>query len=138
MTTADRSAAAIVPGLLHIPALTALVGSRIALVRLPQGTAHPALVWDLISDIEMPYLPAEAEAVPVQARVQLNPLAKTVGEVRAIHAAIHAAWSYQHGTVVQGLRITQIRRELLGPFDQDPDTGVWTRPADYLIRFEPA
>ena len=122
--------------LLQQPAITALVGNRSSLGQLKQGAALPALVYQVISSNDRPYLAAWQEAVPVVLRLQINPLATSVDGVEAIAAAVRTALEWMHSTTVDGVRVTHIETAGRGPYDKDPETGTWTRSFDYLITAE--
>lgn len=116
--------------------ISALVGARVALAQLPQGTALPALVYQIISANAQPYLADWKEPGLVTFRLQVNPLAKTAGEVNALHDAVLAVCRQLHGQSVAGQHLTHVERAGLGSYDKDNDSGTWTRSADYLITYE--
>ena len=68
-----------------------------------------------------------------QARIQVNPLAVTIGDVKAIHAAVRAAMDFKHQQIVAGKRVVSCRLDSIGPADRDNDAGIWTQSADYLL-----
>lgn len=113
--------------------ITALVGDRRALSQLPQNSTFPALVYQVVDMTPQPIVAYQTTAQRARARVQLNPLAGTIAEVQAIHAALRALLDFKHNVVVAGKTIVTSRLELLGPTDKDNDAGVWTQPADYMI-----
>lgn len=113
--------------------ITALVGDRRALSQLPQNSTFPALVYQVVDMTPQPVVAYQVGAQRARARVQINPLAATVTEVQAIHAAIRALLDFKHSVVIAGKTIVSARLELLGPTDKDSEAGVWTQPADYTI-----
>ena len=119
--------------LLQQPAITALVGNRSSLGQLKQGAALPALVYQVVSSTDRPYLAAWNESTPVVLRLQVNPLAMTVDGVEAIAAAVREAIEWMHGTTVDGVRVINVETAGRGLYDKDPETGTWTRSFDYLI-----
>lgn len=122
----------IIAGMLSDPAVTALVGQRRALGMLPQNTAFPALVYQLIDSVPTPSIELGAKRL-ARARVQINPLAKTIGEVKAIHAALRAALDHKHQIIVAGKTVVSCKLESFSPVDNDFESGTWTQSADYLL-----
>lgn len=135
MSTNSISAELIIATMLNTPSIDALVGSRRALVQLPPNTPMPALVYTVIDSRPEPNVAYQFGDQRVQARVQINPLATTIGEVKAIHDAVRAVLDFQHQTIVIGQKIISCRLDLMGPVDKDSDEGVWTQSYDYLLRF---
>lgn len=133
MTDVDADAL-IAESLLQTPGVAALVGDRCALQQLPQGTDLPALVYQVITSTDTPYLDDES-GVSVF-RLQVNPLALDVPTVNHIHKAVAAALLPVRDQVVAGRRVISVRSEGRAGFDQDQVTGAWTRPADYLVTFD--
>lgn len=123
--------------LLNQPAITALVGTRRALKQLPTGTALPALVYSVVDVNPSAYVNDAAgyEAM----RVQVNPLAATIGAVQQIHDAVQQALDGMAQATVAGRRVIQVRRDVAGPEDSTTDDAgavVWTWPRDYIVIFE--
>lgn len=124
----------IAEALLQAPGIAALVGDRCALRQLPQGTDFPALVYQLITSTDSPYLDDES-GVSVF-RLQINPLAMDMPTVNQIHKAVADAVLPVRGQVMAGKRVIRVQSEGRAGVDQDPLTGAWTRPADYLVTFD--
>lgn len=122
--------------LLHHAAVTALVSNRIGLDHLKQGWGLPAVVYQIISTNERPYIGASGDTGQVVIRLQVNPLATTVDGVAAIHAAVRAAIQAQHTQVVDGHRLIHVEDGGSDRYGEDPTTGTWTRAADYLLTVE--
>ena len=123
--------------LLNQPAITALVGTRRALKQLPAATALPALVYTVVDVNPTAYVNDAAgyEAM----RVQVNPLAATIGAVQQIHDAVQQALDGMAQATVAGRRVIQVRRDVAGPEDSTTDDAgavVWTWPRDYIVIFE--
>lgn len=124
------SAESIVEFLLADPSIAALVSDRWALKQLPDDTDMPALVFDIVTETPKPNLAASSL---VQSRIQFNPLAETVDEVMAIHAALKALCDFKHAQVLAGFIVVSMRRDTPGAYDKDNELGVWTRPVDYML-----
>ena len=120
--------------LLQSPAITALIGNCAGLAQLRQGWALPALVYQVISSNDRPYVAGYAEPGPRTLRLQINPLATTVDAVEAIHAAVRAA--VLQASQADGVRIVHVETAGQGLYDKDETSGAWTRPADYLVTVE--
>jgi hypothetical protein len=125
----------IVSALINHASITALVGTRRALGQLPQNTAMPALVYQVINADPRPNLNYASGAQRAQARIQFNPLAITIPEVKAIHAALRSVLDFKHNSIVAGKLIVSCRFDLLGPMDKDNEAGIWTQPADYILAY---
>lgn len=123
--------------LLAQPAIVALVGARRAPKQLPAGTALPALVYTVVDVSPSAYLDDAAghEAM----RVQVNPLAATVGQVQQIHDAVRQALDGLAHATVAGRRVIAVRRDVEGPEDSytdDAGATTWTWPRDYIVLYD--
>jgi len=125
----------IVKTLLEYPAITALIGTRKAQAQLPQGCAMPALVYDFISSVPIPFM-NYTSTEPIDIRVQFNPVAKTLGEVDQIHDAIKSVFEFVHQQTIAGKFVVIITREPSSPVAvRDADTGLWSSNQDYRITY---
>ncbi|MBV7427278.1 MULTISPECIES: DUF3168 domain-containing protein [unclassified Acidovorax] len=124
----------IAEALLQAPGITALVGDRCALKQLPQGTGLPALVYQVITSNDNPYLDDESGVSVL--RLQINPLAPDMPTVNLIHQAVADALMPVRDQVVAGKRVISVQSDGRAGVDQDQLTGAWTRPADYLVKFD--
>jgi hypothetical protein len=115
--------------------ITALVGSRRALSQLPQGTAYPALVYEVVTTTPRPHLNYATEPQEAMARVQLNPLAKDIATVKSIHSALRTLLDFKHNITIAGKTIISCRLGVIGLVEKDNDLGIWTQPADYMLRY---
>lgn len=125
----------VIAAMLNVAGVTALVGTRRALAQLPQNTAMPALVYQVIDAQPEPNIAFQNGAQRATARIQINPLALTIPEVKAIHAAVRAAIDFKHQQTFAGKLVISCRFQILGPADRDDEAGVWTQPADYILRW---
>lgn len=125
----------IVATLLSNASITALVGARRALVQLPQNTAYPALVYNLIDSVPQPNVAYQYGAQRASARIQINPLAQTVAEIKAIHTAIRAVLDFKHQQIVAGKKVISCRFDMMQPMDKDLDANIWTQAADYILDY---
>ena len=135
MSTSSISAELIVATMLNTPAVVALVGTRRALAQLPPNSPMPALVYTVIDSKPTPNVAYQMGEQRALARIQINPLAATIGEVKAIHDAVRSVLDFKHQTIVVGQKVISCRLDLMGPVDKDFDAGVWTQPYDYLLNF---
>jgi len=130
---------ALAAALLADPAITAIVGNRRALHQLPAGTSLPALTYSIVNINPAPYLAGEGETQPQVMRVQVNPLADSIGLVEQIHAAVRQAIDWKDNFTAAGKSVISVRYAQSGP-DDNTDFGdgatVWTSSADYLVTFE--
>lgn len=123
----------IVASMLNVAGITALVGNRRAMGQLPQNTAFPALVYTIVDATPMPHLNYSVERQMARARIQINPIAKTIPEVKSILDAIRAAMDFKLQQVYATKTVISSRMELLGPIEKDDDLGVWTQSVDYML-----
>ena len=135
MSTSSISAELIIATMLNTPAVVALVGNRRALAQLPPNTPMPALVYTVIDSKPTPNVAYKLGEQRALARIQINPLATTIGEVKAIHEAVRTSLDFKHQTIVVDQKVISCRLDLMGPVDKDTDAGVWTQPYDYLLHF---
>ena len=129
------SAELLIPAMLNDASITALIGDRLALNRLPTNSTFPACVYQIISDTPTPFIDYLNGQQLTKARVQFNPLAASVGAVIQIQDAIKALMNFKHSTTYSGILLMSSRVEMLGNFEQDVESGVWTRPIDYFIQY---
>jgi hypothetical protein len=124
----------IMDALLRAPAVAAVVGTRVALEQLPQGSAYPAVVYRTVTATPVSRLCTPGSTYT--SRVQVNPLAHSMGEVLSLHALVRTAVEGFAQRTVAGRRLVCAKFESLGPASKDEFTGVWTQPADYILTHE--
>ena len=124
----------IIAAMLNQAGITALVGNRRALGQLPQNSVFPAIVYQVIDGQPQPSLNYPVDDLAM-ARIQINPLAVTLGEVKNIHAAVWAAIDFKHHQTFAGKKVMSCRFDSLGPIDRDEEMGIWTQSADYMLRW---
>lgn len=125
----------IVAAMLNNAGVIALVGDRRAMGQLPQNSAFPAIVFTIVDATAMPRLDFLAERQMARARIQINPIAQSIGEVKAILEAIRSAMDFKLQQVFAGKTVISSRVELLGPIDKDNDIGVFTQSVDYILMY---
>lgn len=125
----------VIAALLNVSGVTALVGTRKAASQLPQGTGYPALVYTVISATPDPMLDYSHDSQMVRARVQINALARNVAELKTINAAVRAALDFKHYVTAADKTVVSCRVSTAGPLDKDNESGVWTQPVDFILRY---
>jgi hypothetical protein len=125
----------IIANMLNKTAVTNLVGNRRALGQLPQNTAMPALVYNIIDGVPEPNVAYQVGAQKAFARIQINPLALTIPEVKSIHAAVRSVLDFTHQQTVVGKLVISCRFDTIREMTRDIDSGIWTQPADYILRY---
>lgn len=113
--------------------IVSLVGRNRAYKQLPQSATFPALVYTIPSCIPRPNVNFRDGSNLMECRVQFNPIAKTLGEVEAIEAALKALIDFKNGTTVGGKLIMSSTLELSMDAEKDETSGLWTQPIDYKI-----
>jgi hypothetical protein len=129
------SAELLIPAMLNHSSITALIGTRLALERLPTNSVMPACVYTVISDTPQPNVAYQNGQQLSRARIQINPLATTVTAVVQIHTAIRTLLDFKHRTTFSGMLVMSCRVETKGMYEKDDETGIWTRPVDYILQY---
>jgi hypothetical protein len=127
------SAALLAGALLSAPNIVTLVGPRRALDQLPQGSAMPAVVYDIDSS---PVVPINAAAGPqlMRSRMSVVALGASVADVEAVRSAVREAINLTNG-VVAGHRVVSVVRDVETSISRDNDAGVWMGSTDYVLHF---
>ena len=129
------SAELIVASLLNNAAITNLVGTRRALSQLPQNSAYPALVYNLIDNIPRPNVAYQNGPQRTVARIQINPLAGSIAEVKSIHNAVRNVIDFKHHQTVAGKLVVSCRLDMIQSMEKDIDSNIWTQSADYILTY---
>jgi hypothetical protein len=111
--------------LLAAPAVSALVGTRVYPMNLPQAPTLPAIAFQRISAVPDQLLGVESWRVPI--RVSLSLWATTYDGVRALTVAVEAALRGYSGN---GLRLVRL---LNMTDDYEPETKQFRVIADYRV-----
>lgn len=125
----------VMASLLNATAVTNLVGNRRALGQLPQNTAYPALVYQLVDNMPQPNVAYQNGAQRARARFQINPLGASIADVKAIHAAVRSVLDFKHQQTVAGKLVVSCRLEMMQPMEKDIDANIWTQAADYILTY---
>lgn len=125
----------IIANLLNVTGITNLVGNRRALGQLPQNTAMPALVYNIIDGVAEPNVAYQVGAQRAFARIQINPLALTITELKSINQAVRTALDFKHQETVAGKLIISCRFDTIREISRDIDSGIWTQSTDYILRY---
>ena len=126
----------VVNELLNAEVVTAIVGDKRALARLPHETKMPAIVYNVVSDVPNVMVDYSKPTL-YKARVQINPLALTIAEVKHIQDAIHEAMNFKQNIYVGEALLVWCRLDLISEMDKSDETNVWTQSVDYLIDYYP-
>lgn len=129
------SAELLIPAMLDDATILALIGNRLSLERLPQNSTMPACVYQIITNSPVPNVAFQNGLQLTRARVQINPLALTVAGIVAIHDAIKALMNFRHHLTFIGILVMSCRLDVRGMYERDDETGIWTRPFDYILQY---
>lgn len=124
----------IVDALLRKSPLIDIIGQKLALYQLPQGSQYPAVVYSIISNQSIQHIcepPTTAKA-----RVQINPLAKTMTDVNQLHTICRSLLDSDSAKIAGNIRMISCRFDSFGPATKDEFTGMWTKSADYILVHE--
>ena len=69
-------------------------------------------------------------------RVQVNPMAATMGQVNELHLLVRLALESDAARTVGTHRVASCRFDGYGPPSKDDFSGMWTKPADYILIHE--
>lgn len=127
------SAETIVAAWLTDATISALVGTRVALHELPQGSTYPNLVYTVLSTVPDPLIAYQTGPQRAWSRVQINPQALTLGEVMAIHDALRNLLDFKQSVTIGGKLVITSRVDTIGTVSKDVMTLAWTKPVDYKI-----
>lgn len=125
----------IIASLLSDSTIAALVSTRRALGQLPQNTAYPALVYNVIDGLPQPNVAYQNGLQRAFVRFQINPLAQNIADVKAIHAACRNVLDFKHQQTVAGKLIVSCRFDSIQPMEKDLDANIWTQSADYVMTY---
>ena len=120
--------------MLNVSPITAVVGTSIACQRLPENSTFPAIVYSEISCV--PYINFCAPSSRFTSRVQINPLAKTMAQIEALHALIKTALESDTARTFGLINVLNCRFSARTAASIDDDTGIWTKPADYMLVYQ--
>jgi len=114
--------------------VSGLVSTRVYPIKRPQGTALPAVTYELAAETMTDAL--EDQGALKRARVSVQSMAATYGGVKALAAAVRSALVNYTGTT-QGAAIDSYREETLNDLSEDrnpgSDEGTYRIVADYVI-----
>ena len=122
---------ALIFAMLNVSPITAIVGTSIACDRLPENSTFPAVVYSSITDV--PFVSFCAPSNRFTSRIQINPLASTMGQVESLHALIKTAMQSDALRTFGIYTVIGCRLDSYGPASVEDDTSIWTKPADYII-----
>lgn len=114
-------------------AAVALAGTRMYDETMPEGTALPAIVWNLISDVREPPIRAGVGTQPTEARVQVNCMAHTVASCKTLAEHVCTACHLQSGTIAS-TTVMAIFCDL-GAASYDPLVDIYMQPVDVLVKY---
>ena len=117
-----------------VSAVTSLVGTRIYANTLPDSTAHPAIIYQVISDVPFDSILGEDPGKNL-ARIQFTIIADSTASRIAVNDAIKTALKRFKGASGD-VTILDSRLDNVVDLPYDIETGETARVADYMIYFE--
>ena len=117
-----------------VSAVTSLVGARIYANTLPDSTAHPAIIYQVISDVPFDSILGEDPGKNL-ARIQFTIIADSTASRIAVNDAIKTALKRFKGASGD-VTILDSRLDNVVDLPYDIETGETARVADYMIYFE--
>lgn len=125
-------AEAVIAALLNVVAITSIVGTRLARLRLPQGSAYPAVVYELVSSTPQLPITAVAGANVSRSRVQVTCIARTFAELDTLCEAVRVACSFKSGSL-GGSQVVSVLPDGIQPLDRDDDVKVFIQSQDFIV-----
>lgn len=116
-------------------AVTAIVGTRIYPVVLPEGISLPAIVYTQISAVRLPKLDAFATTHLTRSRVQVDLMAKDFAALVTLRNAAVAALQFQRG-VIAATTVHSVLHGGEGLTSHDPELEIFHRPIDVIVTHE--
>lgn len=113
--------------------IAALIGSRYSTPVLPRNTEYPALVFNLVDAFPRPFVGAKTERELAQARIQFNPIAKNIADIKSIADAMRALFDCQNQQTIAGKLVVSMRLADVGAFEKDIDSGLFMQRYDYIM-----
>ena len=123
----------IVARLNAVAAVTSLVSNRIYADTLPDGTTHPAIIYQMVSDVPYELLIADTDLY--KARVQFTIISDTKTETISIANALKTALKRFSGTA-SDITIRDCRLENQYDLQYDLATNETARMCDYIFIYE--
>ena len=117
-----------------VSAVTSLVGTRIYANTLPDSTAHPAIIYQVISDVPFDSILGEDPGKNL-ARIQFTIIADSTASRIAVNDAIKNALKRFKGASGD-VTILDSRLDNVVDLPYDIETGETARVADYMIYYE--
>ena len=117
-----------------VSAVTSLVGARIYANTLPDSTAHPAVIYQVISDVPFDSILGEDPGKNL-ARIQFTIIADSTASRIAVNDAIKTALKRYKGASGD-VTILDARLDNVVDLPYDLETGETARVADYMIYYE--
>lgn len=114
--------------------VTALVGTRIYPVELPQGCALPAIAIEPAPDVPIPTIDAAAGYGLRQVDVVLHLVAKTAASLATLQAAAEAACNFKRGAVA-GYSVVSVAAGTVGRPETDSAIGLWYLPFNFTLTY---
>jgi hypothetical protein len=122
----------VIVSLLNVAAVTAIVGNRMARVRLPQNTSYPALVYEQISGHTVPPIDATAGGNIAIGRVQVTALSRDMSVMDSLLEAVRVACSFKNGAI-NTVTVISVMPDAKQPVMRDDDAAVFYQSMDFLI-----
>lgn len=124
----------VIVSLLNVAAVTAIVGTRAARVRLPQNTAYPALVYEQVDGTPVPPITANAGGNLSRARVQVTALSRTLTEMDSLLEAVRVACSFKSG-LINTVQVVSVLPDSVQPVLRDDDAAVFYQSMDFMVTY---
>ena len=124
--------AQIVAAVLTVPAITAIIGTRLARVQLPQGSPLPGLVYSVPNSKRIPRMNLTSGPQLMRSRIQVTGLATNPEGVDQLLDLVNAALDLKSGTYA-GVKVSLIESDIRADALRDPDTGNWYGSQDFIM-----
>lgn len=112
--------------------VTALVGSRIYGLMLPQKPAYPALVYTAVSSVDVPPINVFAGANIARSRIQVSAFAVDYPGVKGLLEQVRLACSYKNGTIAT-FSVVSVLPDVEGPDLWEENFLVPYQSRDFIV-----
>jgi hypothetical protein len=120
--------------LLNVPSITGIVGASLALAELPENSTYPAVVYNVVSDVPIPPINAQAGGTINQCRMQITALARALSDVKAILEAARLAMNWKSGNI-GGVTVVSVIPAQYSPHGKDNEASVFYQSRDFVITY---
>jgi hypothetical protein len=88
-----------------------------------------------VDSVPQPNVAYQVDKQLATARIQFNPLAVTINEIKQIQTALRNTLDFKHQQTIAGKLVISCRLATIGEMEKDTDADIWTQSVDYILRY---